>query len=486
MQDTPKPCKAIPKSLPSDPEERGALVSQGQVTQIYKRRFVTLGERVYDLDTGHLWKVNALEVKPNAFLCVGDPEVTRAAISHVTNLQELTLGLCELSGYPDHNAFPSLEKAIQEFTKFQQASNPEWNFYTDLLPSILSWACEEVPLISPQVEGTTTSASFTPQQARSLVANSFLLNVRDLAFMYGARGQWIGSLDFGDLYKTDQKIAVHRILCQIFYFKESQSFDPEEARTIIFSRHTLPDLESKWIDDTVLVTSSTVSLHVRGMENSEAPFFVDFANKDLHIGCIIPSMTQEEILFSACPECFIGLIFSERLRDDEVMSISNVRRFSKYTGYGASFRWKGKFSGDNEVRSVLVFDAVMENQWKKECIFRDLGKCFGGFSCAKKGELISTGHWGCGAFGGDKSLKFLQQVVSASLLGVRLDYSTFGDPVCMKKLQDLLDAISEIGLSVKQVVELMLEYNTGGRYDDYDPTGGFNDFVMERLKSERH
>jgi hypothetical protein len=55
----------------------------------------------------------------------------------------------------------------------------------------------------------------------------------------------------------------------------------------------------------------------------------------------------------------------------------------------------------------------------------------------------------------------------------------------MKKLQDLQDAISEIGLSVKQVVELMLQYNNGERYDDYDPTGGFNDLVIERLKSGR-
>ena len=38
-------------------------------------------------------------------------------------------------------------------------------------------------------------------------------------------------------------------------------------------------------------------------------------------------------------------------------------------------------------------------------------------------KTISTGNWGCGVFGGDHELKFLQQWIAASFAGIkRLDY----------------------------------------------------------------
>ena len=44
------------------------------------------------------------------------------------------------------------------------------------------------------------------------------------------------------------------------------------------------------------------------MEEPEAEAFVDFANRDLHIHQVIPSATQEEVLFSCCPEAFPGTL----------------------------------------------------------------------------------------------------------------------------------------------------------------------------------
>ena len=44
------------------------------------------------------------------------------------------------------------------------------------------------------------------------------------------------------------------------------------------------------------------------IEDSEASAHVDFANAKIHIGCIIASATQEEVLFSLRPEllvCFV-------------------------------------------------------------------------------------------------------------------------------------------------------------------------------------
>ena len=42
--------------------------------------------------------------------------------------------------------------------------------------------------------------------------------------------------------------------------------------------------------------------------------------------------------------------------------------------------------------------------------------------------IVSTGRWGCGVFGGLPAHKFTQQVLAARLAGVRLRFSTFGQP----------------------------------------------------------
>ena len=46
------------------------------------------------------------------------------------------------------------------------------------------------------------------------------------------------------------------------------------------------------------------------LEELGSEAFVDFANQDLHIHCVIPSATQEEVLFSCCPEAFVGAVHS--------------------------------------------------------------------------------------------------------------------------------------------------------------------------------
>lgn len=77
----------------------------------------------------------------------------------------------------------------------------------------------------------------------------------------------------------------------------------------------------------------------------------------------------------------------------------------------------------------------------RDIIKRDIHKAYVGFNLInyeKQNEekTIATGNWGCGAFGGNHELKFLEQWIAASLIGVkRLDYYTFGSEKmanCMK------------------------------------------------------
>eukprot|EP01126_Amoeba_proteus_P048736 TRINITY_DN5655_c0_g1_i5.p1 TRINITY_DN5655_c0_g1~~TRINITY_DN5655_c0_g1_i5.p1 ORF type:complete len:224 (+),score=30.82 TRINITY_DN5655_c0_g1_i5:657-1328(+) len=210
------------------------------------------------------------------------------------------------------------------------------------------------------------------------------------------------------------------------------------------------------------------------MESSNYRGFVDFANCFIHIGQIIPSMTQEEVLFSCCPECFVSMLFCEKLEDNEVVVIRGVKRFSDYVGYQFSFKWEGPFISYDCFHDILVMDASVDmcgEQFSPATILRDLNKVYLGFKAC--GGSISTGHWGCGAFGGDKSLKFLQQLCAATEAKVRLDYSTYRDKEYCDSMQKALNLMEESGVTVRVAYELMLKFERNTT---------FRKFMLNRLE----
>ena len=134
--------------------------------------------------------------------------------------------------------------------------------------------------------------------------------------------------------------------------------------------------------------------------SDEDHVFFDFANKDIHIHMIIPSATQEEVLFSCCPEAFVSILFCERMSDNEGIIIGGTSRFADYTGYQNSFRFSGYFEAPPFKRcDILVLDAAVgaREQFGREGLQRDLNKAYLGFNaCASllSKPKISTGHWG--------------------------------------------------------------------------------------------
>ena len=74
---------------------------------------------------------------------------------------------------------------------------------------------------------------------------------------------------------------------------------------------------------------------------------------------------------------------------------------------------------------------INKNQFNQKDIIRDIHKAYVGFNLINLygnniEKTIATGNWGCGAFGGNHELKFIQQWIAASFAGVkRLDYYTF-------------------------------------------------------------
>ena len=185
-----------------------------------------------------------------------------------------------------------------------------------------------------------------------------------------------------------------------------------------------------------------ISLHEKGsLFNSDSSYYVDFANMFIGGGVLEGGCVQEEILFAIQPEAIVSMFFMEVMSDNDAIRIDNTIQYSTYSGYGHSFKFKGRaIDINNNVEpikkyKIIAIDATVQHNRdediiERECIKRDIHKCFVGFNLVnfeeneKKGEnTIATGNWGCGAFNGDHELKFLQQWVAASFVGIqKLEY----------------------------------------------------------------
>ena len=185
--------------------------------------------------------------------------------------------------------------------------------------------------------------SLSSVQARSVLANIFLLNVRDslndgfeLPHMKGYTKEEVrilcsmcyGQASFARMYRLDDEVAIQRVLCLLAYFycewKEqcAENSSQDSSRDIVFERIHRTESEllslSEWSSSVApLVPSRHISVHKGLMEEGSialqrapappssfsstselrAANFVDFANQRVHIHQVIASATQEEILF---------------------------------------------------------------------------------------------------------------------------------------------------------------------------------------------
>ena len=218
--------------------------------------------------------------------------------------------------------------------------------------------------------------------------------------------------------------------------------------------------------------------------NSNDSYIVDFANKYIGGGVLKNGCVQEEILFAIEPEAIVSLFFMQVMDNNDAIGIYNTIQYSNYEGYGNTFKFAGSaipidkakikkhkiiaidsynlnnnningqnfnnynnnyfnYYNQNPLYTVKPFNynnAIYYNQFNNnyniistDIIKRDIHKAYVGFNLInyeKQNEekTIATGNWGCGVFGGNHELKFLEQWIAASLTGVkRLDYYTFGN-----------------------------------------------------------
>eukprot|EP00794_Sanderia_malayensis_P020261 gene20261-22246_t len=253
-----------------------------------------------------------------------------------------------------------------------------------------------------------------------------------------------------------------RALLHVF----SDGLDDEkdnQSRQVTFERKVLnlmPDLEH--CNNRLVPVNVFIQGRIGDIEEIE----VDFANACVGGG---PGGTQEELLLGMNPESLvIALLNDDPLLDNESIMISGVKKFADYEGYGLDAKyvcWSMESWIWSE-RKIVAIDAMMwfqdesgvtrVKQMKKDALSREVLKCCSGFS-AGEGQGISTGHWGCGAFGGDKEVKAVVQLMAASIVQVKhLNYFTFGDSIFANDFTSMLQQLGQHEVTVKELWHIML------------------------------
>jgi len=178
---------------------------------------------------------------------------------------------------------------------------------------------------------------------------------------------------------------------------------------------------------------------VNGLYRPDQPNHVDFANKNIGGGFLTYGMAQEEVM---CVEradfgMLVAMMYAKNknltIEDDEAMIISGACYRCCVDFYGRvpeNFDERSRFFAEpvpyqkGEGFGTLVAIDCIRPKWKRytrEHLEWCIKKAYCGFQAAK-GNEITTGQWGCGAFFNNKHVMFTVQAIAAWMAGKKLLY----------------------------------------------------------------
>lgn len=348
------------------------------------------------------------------------------------------------------------------------------------LPSLVT---APLPLLRcDQVQDVTLSQI----QIACLLANAFFCTfprrnatgfTSEYANFPGINFHTLFSPDQTPLFESDKnapslsKQKANKLKCIFHYFKRVLSDQP--AGCVTFRRQQL-EQPYEWSLKESTLTNLKIDNEGRIEDAEYNTLKVDFANKMLGGGVLSGGCVQEEIYFLICPEMIISRLFVECLQPHEALVMIGAERFSTYSGYSNTFQWSGNYNDVTPVDTlarrktyVTAIDALIvrkyTEQFRPYSLRRELDKALAGLL---KGDFdtdsclaVATGNWGCGAFGGDKSLKAVIQLMAAAVAGRDVIYFTFGDNKLGDRLIELHQLLLESRTTVAQLWSCLCTYN---------------------------
>jgi len=106
-------------------------------------------------------------------------------------------------------------------------------------------------------------------------------------------------------------------------------------------------------------------------------------------------------------------------------------------------------------------DALPGGERDRYSLDRELNKAYISF-IDQGGKPVGTGHWGCGAFGGNHQRKAIIQLIAAAEADVDLQYTTYGTKH-INGLQDFYNSMVENKITVGQLYRALLNHLGWGR-----------------------
>ncbi|CAF1185257.1 unnamed protein product [Didymodactylos carnosus] len=279
--------------------------------------------------------------------------------------------------------------------------------------------------------------SLTREQIACLLVHMFLCTIDDKNFSL-----WYES----SCYNPSKSY----LTVLIYYFQYYVDFirDNDNSRSILFERHRL----QRNVDWKLCKKPLIKQLYQQDDLNDilSTNLQLIFANKHIGYG---QYGTQEEAHCGMSTELNVVVLFMNRdLRDNECLVVHGIQTFGQYQGYGNDLKLIGFHSStacDWSRRSYVFADALEMNfsetneleDLKEYNLTRELAK----ISCTfrlQQDKSLNTGHFGCGAFHGNRYVKIVLQILVASFYNVQLHFYS-SSKAFIDEINDLLKYLNE-------------------------------------------
>jgi poly(ADP-ribose) glycohydrolase len=372
---------------------------------------------------------------------------------------------------------------LTDYYKPDKRQKPRELFFEKILPYIQNLVLK-LPELFPNpvyhlVPQTDARILLTREQVSALLACSFFQIIARPDAVYN-RVMSFNDVNFDVLFSANADMfpTATGCLCLLHYFNRIQEKAPEGNIIIhrkVLEKNDKPD----WCNSKKPLLKMKVDHDVNIENDTESYFHADFANQYIGGGVLGGGCVQEEILFLIKPECLVSMLICPKMDENEAIIISGAERFTNFTGYAHSFRYAGDFVDEtprndklNIVRNHIIgIDAVVnaggfEFQFRDSKLYRDINKAYCAFRDLKEDDgniddklpIVSTGNWGCGAFGGDKKLKAIQQWLAASEADAEVNYHTFKDMPFTESLKKISSLLLAKGVTVGQLATGLTEF----------------------------
>ncbi|XP_053357969.1 poly(ADP-ribose) glycohydrolase isoform X1 [Clarias gariepinus] len=353
---------------------------------------------------------------------------------------------------------------------------------------------QPIPLLKQHMNQSLT---LSQEQIACLLANAFFCT---FPRRNSRKSEYYNypEINFYRLFEGTAHQKIEKLKTLLCYFRRVTTEMP--TGLVTFTRQSLNSFP-KWESLTTQLTQLHIACEGTIEDQGCGMLQVDFANRMVGGGVIGQGLVQEEIRFLINAELIVSRLFTEALEHNECLIITGTEQYSKYSGYGDSYRWKENYKDEIErdkwqrkYTEIVALDALkyrhyME-QFHPDKITRELNKAYCGFVrravSPENLSAIATGNWGCGVFRGDTRLKALLQLMAAAEAGRDVAYFTFGDAALMRDVHNLHTSLTAKHVTVGKLYILLKQYfnvvvkNSHGQRPDVSLYG----FIYDQISSD--